>query len=740
MADAVIQLPPDGSGKNLDAVILSIAGNTVYREKLVIADGGTDNLLGIDGSGRITVNAGTGFGGSNAAAGPTGSAVPASADYVGVNIAGNLVGVTGISLTNAKAATVAIVDASGNQITSFGGGTQFADNAASGATPTGTLSMGWDSANSKVRALKVDASQNLDVNISASSATVPISGAVSFTVPQHVIVDSATLGTVSENLTQIAGNPVRTSGVVGSLTVGGASADQLAILGNPIPIGIDNATTISIPTSAAGIGDGDAGGRTLYSGISLFNGTTWDRLRGGATTGSIAADITDRTARLLGNARIQDGSGIALTSTGAALDVNLKTSSINIGVTQQTTPWLVAGQLTHNTAAPGTNNVGVLPGLANATAPVYTEGDQVLLSLDLNAGLRQIAAIQPVSTANWTSATPQNTVLTVNCGSYPSITIVQNSDGNVTGGVMTFQASSDGVNWSAIYAAATTLTPSIVPLQTQNLTGAAIRVFSLNVAGYLKFRINLTTAITGTGTVALSIQPTSATGALAPGMVFVQGPVASGASNAAATQPVKVAGVFNTTQPTVASGSVVDAQSTTHGAVIVATGTDPFSVVFGSPQHVIIDTNPLPVSQSGLWSVNQAIGVAGFEKITDGTNTAAVKAASTVTIATDPSLVVAFSPNSPLPAGTNVIGALAANQSVSLTQTVGTSFGTAVVNYGLSQLVDEKGNLVQFSEHQNLSQAVYMELKAIRKGIQSLAVDVDSDLMELAQEDEDQPF
>lgn len=52
--------------------------------------------------------------------------------------------------------------------------------------------------------------------------------------------------------------------------------------------------------------------------------------------------------------------------------------------------------------------------------------------------------------------------------------------------------------------------------------------------------------------------------------------------------------------------------------------------------------------QSGLVNVNQAIGVAGFEKITDGTNTAAVKAASTAAVAADSALVVAVSPNNPV--------------------------------------------------------------------------------------------
>src|SRR6266481_8435672 len=108
--------------------------------------------LALSAAGNLNVNLAEGtISGGNAAASATGAAVPASADYQGVNIGGNLVGVTGLALgATTKAPTVAIVDGAGNQITSFGGGTQFADNVASGATPTGTLSMGWDSVNSKI--------------------------------------------------------------------------------------------------------------------------------------------------------------------------------------------------------------------------------------------------------------------------------------------------------------------------------------------------------------------------------------------------------------------------------------------------------------------------------------------------------------------------------------------------------------------------------------------------------------
>ena len=49
-------------------------------------------------------------------------------------------------------------------------------------------------------------------------------------------------------------------------------------------------------------------------------------------------------------------------------------------------------------------------------------------------------------------------------------------------------------------------------------------------------------------------------------------------------------------------------------------------------------------------------------KLTDGTNNAAVKAASTAATATDPAAVVSVSPNSPLPAGTNLVGKVGLDQ------------------------------------------------------------------------------
>jgi hypothetical protein len=165
-----------------------------------------------------------------------------------------------------------------------------------------------------------------------------------------------------------------------------------------------------------------------------------------------------------------------------------------------------------------------------------------------------------------------------------------------------------------------------------------------------------------------------------------------------ATQPVSIAATVNVQGTKTPADSYVnptdavdtfallagwDATNTKWQRVQVDAGTgtlkvDPGTVTVTGTVSVTNFANPLPVSQSGLWNVNQAIGVAGFEKITDGTNTAAVKAASTAAAAADSSLVVALSPNSPLPAGTNVIGHVVVDSGAI------TVSGTVTANQGTS--------------------------------------------------------
>jgi hypothetical protein len=77
------------------------------------------------------------------------------------------------------------------------------------------------------------------------------------------------------------------------------------------------------------------------------------------------------------------------------------------------------------------------------------------------------------------------------------------------------------------------------------------------------------------------------------------------------------------------------------------------------PVPGIISSTPTGI-EPGLITRNIPSGTQGVQ-ITDASahGPAAVKAASTAAVATDPALVTAFSPNSALPSGTNTIGALA---------------------------------------------------------------------------------
>jgi hypothetical protein len=79
-----------------------------------------------------------------------------------------------------------------------------------------------------------------------------------------------------------------------------------------------------------------------------------------------------------------DGSVVAgVTANGLAIQ---QTTAANLNAT-------VVGTLTHNNAAPTTNNIGALTAVASAAAPTYTTGDQVLLSTDLSGSLRITGSI-----------------------------------------------------------------------------------------------------------------------------------------------------------------------------------------------------------------------------------------------------------------------------------------------------------------------------------------------------------
>src|SRR5262252_5457590 len=86
--------------------------------------------------------------------------------------------------------------------------------------------------------------------------------------------------------------------------------------------------------------------------------------------------------------------------TDPALVVTLSPNSAAPAPTGTTT---VAGNKTNNNAAPGATNVGALVAIANAAAPSWTEGNEVLMSVDL-AGTTRTDMTKVAGTATSTAA------------------------------------------------------------------------------------------------------------------------------------------------------------------------------------------------------------------------------------------------------------------------------------------------------------------------------------------------
>jgi len=174
------------------------------------------------------------------------------------------------------------------------------------------------------------------------------------------------------------------------------------------------------------------------------------------------------------------------------------------------------------------------------------------------------------------------------------------------------------------------------------VVGAALPAGTNNIGDVDVLTVPAPLSTTGGGTEATALRVTVAndsTGVLSVddngGSLTVDGTVTANQGTAAATAgawPTKVTDGTNT--------AAVKAAST------AAVAADPALVVVVSPNNsVAITAASLPLPTGAATAANQTTLGNQTTKINDGTNTAAVTAASTAAVATDPALVVAISPN-----------------------------------------------------------------------------------------------
>jgi len=131
----------------------------------------------------------------------------------------------------------------------------------------------------------------------------------------------------------------------------------------------------------------------------MFNGTTWDRVRGD-TTGGLWVQLKQPIpagTNVIGHVIADTGSTTAVTGTVAVT----QSGTWNVG---QSANFNVVGTAQTNVSAAGVANAVVaLPATANTAAPTYTDGKAVALSTDLAGSLRvtgTVTATVASTTAN----------------------------------------------------------------------------------------------------------------------------------------------------------------------------------------------------------------------------------------------------------------------------------------------------------------------------------------------------
>lgn len=206
----------------------------------------------------------------------------------------------------------------------------------------------------------------------------------------------ALVDTAGQSILGTAGSPnadvLTVQGIVGGTVIpisGTVTSNQGSpnTVANAWPVEITNGTNIlGTPTNPVRVDP---------------TGTTVQPVSGTVTTAppaNASTNITEWDSTVLGAPSAYGTSPGAVTVPGVNAYIT-NTPAVTLASTTITGSVTVAGAKTNNNAAPDGNNLGVLPALANASAPTWTEGDQVLLSENL-AGMLRVAAFGVSGAAN----------------------------------------------------------------------------------------------------------------------------------------------------------------------------------------------------------------------------------------------------------------------------------------------------------------------------------------------------
>ena len=298
-------------------------------------------------------------------------------------------------------------------------------------------------------------------------------------------------------------------------TVSGDSASGAAKAGNPVQIGgVFNTTQPTVTTGQTVEAQSTArGAQIVATGVDTFNVTVNTALPAGANVigavtqsgGPWTINETQLNSVALGSPSNYGTSPGAVSVQGVnafvtntvAVTLTSTTVTGTVAVTQSTSPWVVAGGLTHNNAAPAANNVGVLPAVASTAAPTYTTGDQVLLSTDLSGNLRVSgtfasgALVDLVGTLVALNAL--NTAATINAFGYLAVGGFL-AAGTLVGTIVAETSFDGGTTWTGTYFDIGNKVSSIVFGSANTATSFSI----IGSAGASNYRVRVSAFTSGT--------------------------------------------------------------------------------------------------------------------------------------------------------------------------------------------------------------------------------------------------
>lgn len=589
------------------------------------------------------------------------------------------------------------VDLSGNlRVTSSGGSsTQYAEGTVV-ATATGTVSLGKDATNT-VHALKLDGAGNLDVN-TQSAVFSAVDGAAN---PANAVWIAASDGTnlrglqvessSNKNL-KVAiyqgGNEVNVSsnrllvdpsGVTSPVTVSGTAATNITQVGgtavtlgqkvsaSSFPVVIasdqsrvntsdaaDGSTGIAVPAKAIYIGGLGADGflhglSTDNSGVLNVNATFSGTVNPGF--------VTDR----IQSGTITSNQNVAVSTSGAATVV------IDVGTTAWTgtlvfevlladgVTWISATAYPVYSGGPGVTSTTVngqwsLPVAGFGQCRV--RGNNVAsgtATVNLEAGVGSFSVfVQQLSAADLNATVVQGNAGTIAQSWFTKITDGTNVFGTTTAHPLTTEDLSDGL--------VNTASQPTTALQVAGWDGTNLRALSTTSNGFL----NVNASISGSFTPALTSDRT-ATGTITNTQNILLSTQGTG------TTIFNITGSWSGTivfEASVDGTNFVAAKATPKfptgsPAVSQTTANGQWSLATGGLNSFRLRGNTVTAGTATIWLEGGAGAqdmavfspvAADFQaqaQITDGVNgPAAVKAASTLPVTTDPALVVSLSPNS----------------------------------------------------------------------------------------------